>query len=113
MRRDQAFDRLAAILLGRHATAGKHIFERTQKLLGDLQIFRVAGVVEGHQDFVGEPATMAGGHAHTACLGQLNIAFGRITHQRSMLPYLRASAGSHQRAPQVYDITCVGKMNNS
>jgi hypothetical protein len=57
---DKAFERAAAILFGGNAAAGQHGLERFEQLFGHYQVLRVAGVMEGDQDLVGQSATMAG-----------------------------------------------------
>ena len=56
MRRDEALDAAAAVAVGVGRTPGQHDLEDVQEMLGDLEVGRVAGMVEGDQDLVRQPA---------------------------------------------------------
>ncbi len=77
---DEAFDRFAAVLFGRHAATGQHVFQRAEKLLGNREILRVAGVMEGNQDFVRQAAAMPGGKTRSGGIAQFVVAVSSITH---------------------------------
>ncbi len=59
MRRNQALNAFAAVGIRRHGSAGEHGFQNMEQLLGNLIIALVAGMVEGEQDFIGQPAAVA------------------------------------------------------
>ncbi len=62
VRRNQALDRPAPVLLGGHAPSGQHVLQRAEQLFGHLQILRVAGMMERNQNLVGKPPAVAGGY---------------------------------------------------
>ena len=74
MRRDQAFERLAPVLLGRHAAARQHGFEAFQQLFGDDQVLGIAGVVERDKYFVRQPAALP--RSGSTLVGHLGFTFG-------------------------------------
>jgi len=81
MRGDQALQRTAAVLFGRDAAAGQHGFERLEQLFGDREVLRIASLVEGDEDFVGQPAPMTGCGAPCPFPGVANvIGFRELTH---------------------------------
>ncbi len=50
---NQALNALAAVGIGGDGAAGEHVFEYVQKLLGNLKIALVAGMVKGNEDLIG------------------------------------------------------------
>ncbi len=60
MRGDQAFDAFAAVGVGGDGAAGEHAFQDVEELLADFVVALVAGVVEGDENFVRQPAAIAG-----------------------------------------------------
>jgi len=59
MRRHQTLDAAPSVAVRGIRAAGEHAFQNVQQLLGHVEIGLVAGVVEGDQDFVGQPPTIA------------------------------------------------------
>jgi hypothetical protein len=87
MRRDQALDGPAPVVLGGHAATRQHVLQRAKQLLGHLKVLRVAGMMERNQNLVGKPPAVAGRYTWATYLSQLHIAFGKITHRLSVLPH--------------------------
>ncbi len=74
MRCDKAFERLAPVLLGRHAAARQHGFEAFQQLFGDNQVLGIAGMVERDKYLVRQPAALP--RSGSTLVGHLGLAFG-------------------------------------
>ncbi len=66
---DETLDAAAAVAIDVGRAPGQHDFEDIQEVLGDLQVGRVAGVVECDQDLVRQPARMPwqAGRRSVAC----------------------------------------------
>ncbi len=73
---DQAFQRLAAILFGRNTAASQHALQRLEQLLGHGEILGIAGMVESHQNLVGQPAAMARRCTWAGSIGWFDVGLG-------------------------------------
>lgn len=85
MRRHEAFHVLAPVDVRMHRLPGQHDLKESQEILRDLEIFLIAGMVEGDQDLVREAACLPRGRAG-ACPRLCCLAAIVISHVEAGTP---------------------------
>jgi hypothetical protein len=75
----------------RQRSARQHHLQHVEKLFRHFQIALIAGMMEGNQDFVREPATVARCRGRTRAL--TNDFCFRLTHNIPQAPFCSVSFG--------------------
>jgi hypothetical protein len=82
MRGDKAFNAFSAIGIRTRSRAFQHFFENDQKIIRDLKIGLIAGMVEGDQNLIRKPSCVTRGH-RGATFGTRFPFIKIVVHQES------------------------------